>query len=80
MGIDHIQFKTQRAAAYFGQHHAAGRTATLKLLTDGFIAASAPFHRGGEIPVPPPPGESVFKLPAVLPVMACGSREGTEEI
>lgn len=52
MGIDHIQFTSQRAAAYFAQHHAAGRPATLRLLTDGFLCGDRPIPAIGDLAVP----------------------------
>ncbi|RYD17294.1 MAG: hypothetical protein EOP88_27340, partial [Verrucomicrobiaceae bacterium] len=52
MGIDHIQFTSQRAAAYFAQHHAAGRTATLRLFTDGFFCGERPIPAIADLAVP----------------------------
>lgn len=48
----HIEFTSQRAAAYFAQHHAAGRRATLRLYENGNNMGDRPIPAIEDIPVP----------------------------
>jgi hypothetical protein len=52
LGIDHLEFTSQRAAAYFAQHHAAGLRDPLRLIIDGVPCGERPIPRVSEIPVP----------------------------